>query len=137
MSSAFSHGELHQIIFTLEALGTQVNCCRDLDSCREFHEFKRQEVAKKGKKQREDQVNELKSFSESLKVRPSFKLPEIFCSPSAPFFVKSVNGWGRAWFGLRTLEIRGRRFSPVAWLHFRRRSWSLAHLGRQVNPVFI
>ncbi len=45
-----------------------IGCNGDLDICREFHEFKLQETAKKGKKQREDQVNALKSFSESLKV---------------------------------------------------------------------
>eukprot|EP00250_Pteridium_aquilinum_P024057 c2825_g1_i2 orf=271-2997(-) len=43
--------------------------CRQVpeDVYREFNEFRQQENAKRGKKQREDQVNELKSFSESLK----------------------------------------------------------------------
>ncbi|MCO5582504.1 hypothetical protein L7F22_036401 [Adiantum nelumboides] len=37
------------------------------DVYRDFNEFRQQENAKRGKKHREDQVNELKSFSESLK----------------------------------------------------------------------
>ncbi|MCO5547703.1 hypothetical protein L7F22_001154 [Adiantum nelumboides] len=37
------------------------------DVYREFNEFKQQENAKRGKQHREDQVNELKSFSKSLK----------------------------------------------------------------------
>lgn len=44
----------------------------DLDSRREFLLFKTQETLRKketSKKQREDQVNELKNFSESLRVR--------------------------------------------------------------------
>ncbi|KAI5059890.1 hypothetical protein GOP47_0024310 [Adiantum capillus-veneris] len=43
--------------------------CRQVteDVYRDFNEFRQQENAKRGKKHREDQVNELKSFSESLK----------------------------------------------------------------------
>eukprot|EP00249_Psilotum_nudum_P015390 c25304_g2_i1 orf=1-2427(-) len=37
------------------------------DIYREFNEFKQQENAKRGKKQREEQLNELKSFSQSLR----------------------------------------------------------------------
>ncbi|KAJ7549197.1 hypothetical protein O6H91_07G045100 [Diphasiastrum complanatum] len=39
------------------------------DVYREFQEFKLQETAKKSKRQRENEVNELKSFSQSLKDR--------------------------------------------------------------------
>ncbi|KAH9559096.1 hypothetical protein CY35_06G041800 [Sphagnum magellanicum] len=56
------------------------------DVYREFHEFKLQETAKKGKKQREDQVNELKSFSESLKKK-DLEQPR---SPRSP--LKSMSG---------------------------------------------
>ncbi|KAH8945365.1 hypothetical protein BDL97_12G037600 [Sphagnum fallax] len=52
----------------IQALNLDPSCPQvPEDVYREFHEFKLQETAKKGKKQREDQVNALKSFSESLK----------------------------------------------------------------------
>jgi hypothetical protein len=63
-----------------------IRCDGDSDIRREFHEFKLQETAKKGKKQREDQVNELKSFSESLKKK-DLEQPR---SPRSP--LKSMSG---------------------------------------------
>ncbi|CAK9198824.1 unnamed protein product [Sphagnum troendelagicum] len=54
----------------IQALNLDPSCPQvPEDVYREFHEFKLQETAKKGKKQREDQVNALKSFSESLKKK--------------------------------------------------------------------
>ena len=48
-----------------------IRCDGDLDVRREFQEFKLQETAKKGKKQREAEVNDLKLFSENLRVSTS------------------------------------------------------------------
>ncbi len=48
-----------------------IMCDDELDICRKFHEFNLQGIGIKGKKLVEEQVNELKSFSESLKVLPT------------------------------------------------------------------
>ncbi|CAM6106174.1 unnamed protein product [Calypogeia fissa] len=55
---------------SIQALNLDPSCPQVPEEVyREFHEFKLQETAKKGKKQREDEVNQLKSFSESLKKK--------------------------------------------------------------------
>jgi len=48
-----------------------IMCDDELDICRKFHEFNLQGIGIKGKKLVEEQVNELKSFSKSLKVLPT------------------------------------------------------------------
>jgi hypothetical protein len=60
------------------------SCDDELDICRKFHEFNLQGIGIKGKKLIEEQVNELKSFSESLKVLPTaLRDWEFFvCKPS-------------------------------------------------------
>jgi hypothetical protein len=45
-----------------------ISCGDELDICRKFHEFNLQGIGIKRKELVEEQVNELKSFSESLKV---------------------------------------------------------------------
>lgn len=53
---------------SIQALNLDPGCPQVTeDVYRDFNEFRQQEHAKRGKKHREDQVNELKSFSESLK----------------------------------------------------------------------
>lgn len=58
-----------------------IRCDGDLDVRREFQEFKLQETAKKGKKQREAEVNDLKLFSENLRVSTSISSHKLnLCS---------------------------------------------------------
>jgi hypothetical protein len=71
------------------------------DVYREFHEFKLQETAKKGKKQREDQVNELKSFSESLKVLLRVECRSIHTCPCISKFQK----WLSSFFPALLLDV--------------------------------
>jgi hypothetical protein len=70
-----------------------IRCDGDSDIRREFHEFKLQETAKKGKKQREDQVNELKSFSESLKVLLRVECRSIHICPCISKFKKWLSSF--------------------------------------------
>jgi hypothetical protein len=96
------------------------------DVFRDFQEFK-QETAKKGKKQREDQVNELKIFSESLKV-------SLFCGfqSKRSFFFNSCRRWECKRFSFNLLRCIT-WFVVFSLCAFRRRRWSLGRQGQRVG----
>ncbi|KAH7284905.1 hypothetical protein KP509_33G002100 [Ceratopteris richardii] len=77
---------------SIQALNLDPGCPQVTeDVYRDFNEFRQQENAKCGKKHREDQTNELRSFSENLKAGGNSKALDMHAGSAFPLPISTLN----------------------------------------------